>query len=31
MAKTSAIERNLKRIKMSNRFANKRKKFKAIL
>ena len=31
MAKTSAIERNLKRIKMSNRFAGKRKKLKAII
>ena len=31
MAKTSAIERNLKRIKMSNRFASKRKKLKAII
>ena len=31
MAKTSAIERNLKRIKMSNRYANKRKKLKAIV
>ena len=29
MAKTSAIERNLKRIKMSNRFAGKRKKLKS--
>ena len=31
MAKTSAIERNLKRIKMSNRFASKREKLKAII
>tara|TARA_Y100001970_G_scaffold195792_1_gene238013 strand:- start:381 stop:686 length:306 start_codon:yes stop_codon:yes gene_type:complete len=31
MAKTSAIERNLKRIRMSKRFANKRKKLKAIV
>ena len=31
MAKTSAIERNLKRFKMSNRYANKRKKLKAIV
>ena len=31
MAKTSAIERNLKRIKMSNRFASKRTKLKAII
>ena len=31
MAKTSAIERNLKRIKMSNRFASKRKKLKTII
>tara|TARA_B100002052_G_C15650990_1_gene492806 strand:- start:81 stop:386 length:306 start_codon:yes stop_codon:yes gene_type:complete len=30
MAKTSAIERNLKRIRMAKRFANKRKKLKAI-
>ena len=30
MAKTSAIERNLKRIRMSKRFDNKRKKLKAI-
>ena len=28
MAKTSAIERNLKRIKMSKKFANKRKNLK---
>ncbi len=31
MAKTSAIQRNLKRIKMSKRFANRRKKLKAIV
>ena len=31
MAKTSAIERNLKRIKMSKRFASKRKKLKDIV
>ena len=31
MAKTSAIQRNLKRIRMSKRFANKRKKLKAIV
>ena len=31
MAKTSAVERNLKRIKMSNRFASKRKKLKTII
>ena len=31
MAKTSAIERNLKRIKMSKRFSNKRKKLKDII
>ena len=31
MAKTSAIQRNLKRIKMSKRFDNKRKKLKAIV
>ena len=31
MAKTSAIERNLKRIKMSKRYDNKRKKLKAIV
>ena len=31
MAKTSAIQRNLKRIRMSKRFANKRKKLKAII
>ncbi len=31
MAKTSAIERNLKRIRMTKRFANKRKKLKAIV
>ena len=30
MAKTSAIERNLKRIRMSKRFDNKREKLKAI-
>ena len=30
MAKTSAIERNLKRIRMAKRFDNKRKKLKAI-
>ncbi len=31
MAKTSAIQRNLKRIRMSKRFANRRKKLKAIV
>ena len=31
MAKTSAIQRNLKRIRMTKRFENKRKKFKAII
>ena len=31
MAKTSAIERNLKRIKMAKRFSNKRKKLKNII
>ena len=31
MAKTSAIQRNLKRIKMAKRFDNKRKKLKAIV
>ena len=31
MAKTSAIERNLKRIRMTKRFANRRKKLKAIV
>ncbi len=31
MAKTSAIQRNLKRIKMSKKFDNKRKKLKAIV
>jgi len=31
MAKTSAIQRNLKRIRMAKRFANKRKKLKAIV
>ena len=31
MAKTSAIQRNLKRIKMAKKFANKRKKLKAIV
>ena len=31
MAKTSAIQRNLKRIKMSKRFDNKRKKLKSIV
>ena len=31
MAKTSAIQRNLKRIRMSKRFANRRKKLKAII
>ena len=30
MAKTSAIERNLKRIRMAKKFDNKRKKLKAI-
>ena len=31
MAKTSAVQRNLKRIKMAKRFHNKRKKLKAIV
>ena len=31
MAKTSAVQRNLKRIKLSKRFFNKRKKLKAII
>ena len=31
MAKTSAIQRNLKRIRMAKRFENKRKKLKAIV
>ena len=31
MAKTSAIQRNLKRIKMAKKFQNKRKKLKAII
>jgi len=31
MAKTSAIHRNLKRVRMSKKFANKRKKLKAIV
>ena len=31
MAKTSAIHRNLKRVRMSKKFANKRKKLKAII
>ena len=31
MAKTSAIQRNLKRIRMAKRFDNKRKKLKAIV
>ena len=31
MAKTSAVQRNLKRIKMAKRFQNKRKKLKAII
>ena len=31
MAKTSAVQRNLKRIKMSKRYQNKRKKLKAII
>ena len=31
MAKTSAIERNLKRIKMSKKFEKKRKKLKTII
>ena len=31
MAKTSAIQRNLKRIKMSKKFNNRRKKLKAII
>ena len=31
MAKTSEIQRNLKRIKMAKRFDNKRKKLKAIV
>ena len=31
MAKTSAVQRNLKRIKMSKKFQNRRKKLKAII
>ena len=31
MAKTSAIQRNLKRIKMAKKFENKRKKLRAIV
>ena len=31
MAKTSAIQRNLKRIKMSNRYFKRRKKLRAII
>ena len=31
MAKTSAVQRNLKRIKMSKRYENKRKKLKQII
>ena len=31
MAKTSAIQRNLKRIKMTKRFQNRRKKLKSII
>ena len=31
MAKTSAVQRNLKRIRMAKRFENKRKKLKAIV
>ena len=31
MAKTSAVQRNLKRIKMSKRYQNKRKKLKDII
>ena len=31
MAKTRAVQRNLKRIKLSKRFFNKRKKLKAII
>jgi small subunit ribosomal protein S14 len=31
MAKTSAIHRNLKRVKMAKKFENKRKKLKAIV
>ena len=31
MAKTSAVQRNLKRIKMAKRYLNKRKKLKAII
>ena len=31
MAKTSAIQRNLKRIKMANKFENRRKKLKKII
>ena len=31
MAKTSAIQRNLKRIKMAKKFKNRRKKLKAII
>ena len=31
MAKTSSIQKNLKRIKMTNKFFNKRKKLKALI
>ena len=31
MAKTSAVQRNLKRIKMAKRYQNKRKKLKVII
>ncbi len=31
MAKTSAIHRNLKRVRMSKKFANKRKNLKQLL
>ena len=31
MAKTSAIQRNLKRIKMAKKYSNRRKKLKAII
>ena len=31
MAKTSAIQRNLKRIKMSKKYENRRKKLRAIV
>ena len=31
MAKTSAVQRNLKRIKMAKKFQNRRKKLKAII